>query len=389
MARKNNSVDKTGIRNRGKSAGTRLVGAMGWATVVFTGFSGHGWAVDYGSTGTWNNQSGSGYQSDYATRWARDTKPWSREFSGDASEFGGADAGYATGYNQWEGESSGGRQDWRDPQASYGNNSTWQSRSWYENQPNNVSQRPEPDWESRTQRANPNRQVSGPQQDDWGELREPAPRPIPGRQEDDPWSGNQPRSGNRNNGLKRPSGTRRTTSWDDRSQSADSRPPRDYSTRGTLSLMQNSWEKDPWSRNPSENPRSGSQAYPSNANSYGGQTAWGRERSDYQNNPSQEGRPWGTSRRRGKAPSQQQPKSTPYAPLPDAGQSGYPEYPGHPGYSGYAVPYSGMGDYGAAYSPGYGYGREIHGPESTYGAGGAYPGLGNVPTVGDLLGFPF
>lgn len=358
---------------------------MGLAVALLGSHSEYSEASDY--TGNRQAQSWGKPSSDYATRWARDTKPWSRGPSGTGQ------SGVDSDYSQWANKSF--ERDGPSDRTRYVSDFR-QSDGWYQDSPVRTRQRPERGQETPESWESPRRErqvSSGEQQDSWAKLKdwqEPNqwvdPRSASSRW-DDGWSGSTARSqGNQSDrSVDSYGGTRRYGGF----QSPSPEPPRDYSSAGTSSGEQDPWAKDPWARNPRENSPPASGRYTPDIDPSQDRKYWEYSQSMYG-----EDRPWG--RQGNDQPQTKQPPN----PVANAhsGLSPNPSQPGHFEYPGYlhqyqTPSYPGMWEYGAAYGPEYGYGHYGWGHgESWYpgfGSMSTVPGFGNMPMVGDLLGFPF
>lgn len=371
---KNNHPDKVPSR----AAFSLLAGAMMGLAGAMTG--GYSQASDYNYPGSRQDQSRI-QSSDYATRWARDTRPWSREAPGTGqSRLDGSEAGYPVGYDQWANESS--RGNW-DSDRTYHANEPWgnfrQSDGWYrDDRPGGVARPPETGRETGHRGHWDKPRAPGRQDDPWPTAKDPSGP--------DRWTDSQP-GGNtswfRDNRFERPGGayggTPPPTTRHDRSdwsQSPEPAPPRDY-TSGGAAAARDPWARDPW---PERGSRHGARMYIPNTNSPRSQEYW-----ESGQDPYKEDRPWGRRHRSDRPRAEQPPAPTantynaPSADVRQPGYHGYPEY--------YSAPYPGAWEYGSMYDPGYGSG--YYGLGAGHGLGGWYPGLWNTPGVGDSLWFPF
>lgn len=342
---------------------------MGLAVAVLAGHAEYSGASDYGYAGGWQGgqQSQAGQQNGYSTRWARETKPWSRDMSG-AGRFDGNENGYSTGYgSQWEGESFGER-NWQTAESPYGADSSWQSDG--QNAPQQPSEEDNP-WGSLQNRTAPSPGTDDPRtgRDAW--------------RESDPWDDSRQGGASWSKGGRSQDGranrtpnTYGETSWDGWSQPADKRSQGDYSRRGGASP-----EKPGWGSR-SRDARRDAKTRAPGTGSYENPGDWERRREERE-----AGRAWGEHRRPDVSVPGRRPE--PYSYDSTSPGAAPPIYSQNPGYSEYTAPYPGGLGYDSALVPGYGYGREIYGPEYTHGLGGQYPGLWNVPTVGELPWLPY
>ena len=381
---------------------------MGLVALVFGSHAQYIEAADYSYMGNRQDRSWTGQQNEYATRWGRSTKPWSRELSGaEQSGFDGNRMGYSTGSGQWANESSG--RNWqprRDPANDSRQFSEW-GRERPDHSPVHALQSPEagqgPDpWGP----GQDGQAFSGEQRDPWpgskqgsdpwgpgrdrrafsGEQPDPWPEPKDWRKPDG-WADRKPasndwagqRSGSaswsQGNGSERPYNAYGNTPWYGQSQSERPESSRDYSSGGALPATQNAWG-DPWSKKPPRGSVRGSNTYAPGTDASSDRGYWGHTGQTYGEN-----RPWGE--RRPKKPSRTERQTgsgaNTYNVVPsDARQQyGYPSYPGYPDYLG-------MGEYGSIYGPGYGMGYN-----PGYYGWGYQQGLGSAPMVGESPWFSF
>ncbi|MBT8421240.1 MAG: hypothetical protein KJO08_10325, partial [Gammaproteobacteria bacterium] len=343
------------------------MGVAVWlATTILVSYSQYAEASDYNYTGSRQNQSWGGQQQDYSTRWARDTKPWSRDLSGvEQSGFDRKGSSYSTGRGQWNDESSG--RDWRSDRGPSYAGDFQQSDGWYQDSPAHTRQHAETGSETDYWGSMKEQQaLSSEQRDPWAKQKD--------RQKSDPWPSSRSASENRDDrwsedtswsrGSKSqsPPNAYGNTPWYDESQSAKSESPRDYSSSGTLSAPQDAWSQDPWPENSSKNSRRGAKTHASDAGLSQGQKHWDSNRKAREEDRSEANRRWDTSRYREKneqrAKYKQQPEPAYRASLPETTQPGYPEYSGytnHLGSSEYAPLYPSEQGYGPPPVPGYGH----------------------------------
>nr|VFJ73735.1 MAG: hypothetical protein BECKFM1743C_GA0114222_107502 [Candidatus Kentron sp. FM]VFJ74077.1 MAG: hypothetical protein BECKFM1743A_GA0114220_107562 [Candidatus Kentron sp. FM]VFK20857.1 MAG: hypothetical protein BECKFM1743B_GA0114221_107352 [Candidatus Kentron sp. FM] len=343
--------------------------AMGLVAVVFASHAQYIEAADY----NYNRQDGSwtGQQNEYATRWDRSTKPWSRELSGaEQSRFDRNGMGYSTGSGQWANESSG--------------------QNWHSHHDLANDSRQFPGWGRE-------RQVHAPQSPEVGQLPDPWGRPS-GEQRDpwpgskdwrkpDGWTDRKPasdgwggqRSGStswsQGSGSERPYNAYGNTPWYGRSQSERPKSSRDYSSGGASPATQNAWARDPWAKSPPKGSVRDSGTYGPSSDASSERRYWGHTGETYGEN-----RPWGEHRQKKQSRTERQTGAgaTTYNVAPSGTrQHGYPSYPGYPDYLG-------IGEYGSIYSPGYGLGYN-----PGYYGWGYQQGLGSAPMVGESPWFSF
>nr|VFJ45564.1 MAG: hypothetical protein BECKFW1821A_GA0114235_101026 [Candidatus Kentron sp. FW]VFJ57147.1 MAG: hypothetical protein BECKFW1821B_GA0114236_103211 [Candidatus Kentron sp. FW] len=341
-------------------------------------------ASDYNYGGARQNQSWGDRQtnSDYATRWDRKTKPWSREPSGvTQSEIDNWGNGFSASRDdrRVENSYSANRWDWQAERHDPYSGDSWRSiDEWYrapaydgqhvgtvQEERAGTRQRMK-QWASSADQRVPrmeaeNRHKSNLQ----AESRSPSEGLGNQWSADTSW----PRSDKRTSSSGAYGNNQsREYNWP---QSSPSGSSDGYSSSGYgLSATQNRRVDDPW--------RS-SKSYASVTDPSRRQKHWVGDRKNSEGN-----KPWGghhpnNSQGRQQSNSQRSSplSSTQSIPSVDVTRSGYSEYPGYLGYPEHYVPYSGIGAQGYGYYPEHNYGW----------LGGMYSDPRNFPLLDDLLWF--
>jgi len=298
---------------------------------------------------SWDKQN----SSDYATRWDRGTKPWSRTSSGpEQPGFGSWGNGASTSYDSQRTRNVNpeAQRSWQTEQdISYSDN------AWYTgNERDNESYRVPAREEQRAKIRQRKEQSATPdeQRNPWAE--------VENQHKSEPWTNHQPSSqhwndrrsadtswsqGSKGGDSPNTYGDNKSW-WRDRSQPSAPGSFNDYSSSGYGSEA----AKNPWINDPRANdPWRGSEPHTSVPDPSRHREHWVRGGElPGQNDP------WGTRRYTGNSQNKQRSYptgSTQNLPPADVMRPGYSEYPAYSGYPEFYAPYSGMGENG----PGYGY----------------------------------